>query len=50
MRAVEEQDEHDAKREEWVLVAEILDNFFLYLFVIVMTGSTVLIFSAGTSW
>ncbi|XP_020610882.1 neuronal acetylcholine receptor subunit alpha-3-like [Orbicella faveolata] len=50
VRAVEEQDEHDAKREEWVLVAEILDNFFLYLFVIVMIGSTVMIFSAGTSW
>lgn len=50
VRAVEEQDEHDSKREEWILVAEILDNFFLYLFVIVMTGSTVMIFSAGTSW
>lgn len=50
VRTVEEQDEHDAKKEEWVLVAEILDNFFLYLFVIVMTGSTVMIFSAGTSW
>lgn len=50
VRAVEEQDEHDGKREEWILVAEILDTFFLYLFVIVMIGSTVLIFSTGTSW
>lgn len=49
-RAVEEQDEHDAKREEWILVAEILDTFFLYLFVILMTGSTLLIFTAGTTW
>ena len=50
VRAVEEQDEHDSKREEWILVAEILDKFFLYLFVNVMTGSTIMIFSAGTSW
>ena len=50
VRAVEEQDEHDSKQEEWVLVAEILDTFFLYLFVIIMVGSTVLIFGAGTSW
>ena len=48
-RAVEEQDEHDAKREEWILVAEILDTFFLYLFVILMTGSTLLIFTAGNN-
>ncbi|XP_068698594.1 acetylcholine receptor subunit alpha-1-B-like [Montipora foliosa] len=50
VRAVEEQDEHDSKKEEWILVAEILDKFFLYLFVIIMIGSTVLIFSTGTSW
>ena len=50
LRAVEEQSEHDSKREEWILVAEILDTFFLYLFVIIMIGSTVLIFSTGTSW
>ncbi|XP_015764891.1 PREDICTED: acetylcholine receptor subunit beta-type acr-2-like [Acropora digitifera] len=50
LRAVEEQSEHDSKREEWILVAEILDKFFLYLFVTIMIGSTVLIFSAGTSW
>lgn len=50
LRAVEEQGEHDSKREEWILVAEILDTFFLYLFVTIMIGSTVLIFSAGTSW
>ena len=50
VQAVEEQDEHDSKREEWILVAEILDTFFLYIFVILMVGSTVLIFSAGTSW
>ncbi|KAM7445866.1 hypothetical protein ABFA07_005659 [Porites harrisoni] len=50
VEAVEEQDEHDSKREEWVLVAEILDTFFLYVFVVVMIGSTLLIFTAGTSW
>ena len=50
VRAVEEQDEYDSKKEEWVLVAEILDTFFLYLFVIVMIGSTVMIFTVGTSW
>ena len=50
VRAVEEQDEHDGKREEWILVAEILDAFFLYVFVIVMIGSTVLILGTGTSW
>ena len=49
-QAVQEQDEHDAKREEWILVAEILDTFFLYLFAMLMTGSTLLIFTAGTSW
>ena len=50
VEAVEQQDEHDSKREEWVLVAEILDTFFLYVFVVVMIGSTLLIFTAGTSW
>lgn len=49
VRAVEEQDEYDSKKEEWILVAEILDSFFLYLFVIIMIGSTVMIFSVGTS-
>lgn len=50
VQAVEEQDEHDGKREQWILVAEILDTFFLYVFVVLMIGSTVFIFSAGTSW
>lgn len=50
VQAVKEQDEHEEKREEWILVAEILDTFFLYLFVILMIGSTILIFSVGTSW
>lgn len=50
VQTVKEQDEHEEKREEWILVAEILDTFFLYLFVILMIGSTILIFSVGTSW
>jgi len=50
VQAVDEQEEHDSKREEWILVAEILDTFFLYAFVVVMIGSTLLIFTAGTSW
>lgn len=49
VRAVEEQDEYDSKKEEWILVAEILDSFFLYLFVIIMIGSTIMIFSVGKS-
>ena len=50
VKAVEKQEELEQKREEWFMVAEILDTFFLYVFVVLMIGSTVLILAIGTRW
>lgn len=41
---VHEQEEGDEQKEEWVLVAHIVDQFFLYLFIMVLVLFSLIVF------
>lgn len=50
VRYIQDQEMGDLMKEEWQLIAAIIDKFFLWMFLIILSVSTVVIFMQAPSY